>query len=449
LTVTLTATPTATLPPSVEIGKIASEETVLSGDVVTYTLALTVTGSAASNVQVTDVLPDHLDFVRFVTVPSGGVPTWNPSTRTLGLSFPSPLAPGIHRLTYEARVDNSIQDGTVLINCADLTYSGWTGAPKRSCAEVELRGVYTVHVGVYNESGELVNEILVTRRSDRIEDFDITADLVIAGLNDPAIVVVDGVPLVTWNGDNRNGDPVSNGTYHLKIDNVDAYGVVHSVSQEITVSRSIAQVSVKVYNSAGEVVRELFTQMDDPCLPSTPCPNPLAGVQLSTRVLNPVVSGTPGPNQTLSVTSQSGLNIQWDGRSDEGQVVQNGHYELEVHYVDGRGASETVSLGVVVQGAGKGPLEDSVTVSSNLITGGASTGTITVARPELYDMKVSLYNVAGELVPNKTVRSSGTNQATFDLSGLSSGLYFAITDLYEAGTGRFVLRKTIKVAYRK
>jgi uncharacterized repeat protein (TIGR01451 family) len=433
----------------VEIGKSASEENVRSGDVVTYILAVTVTGSAASNVQVVDVLPVHLDLVRVVTVPAGGVASWNASSRTLGLTFPSPLAPGIHRLTYEARVDNTIQDGTVLTNCADLTYSGWTGVPKRSCAEVALESVYTVRVGVYNESGELVNEILVTRRSERIEDFDITADLVIAGLNDPAIVVVDGVPLVTWNGDNRDGDPVSNGIYHLKIDNMDAYGVVHSVSQEITVSRSIAQVSVKVYNSAGEVVRELFTQMDDPCVPSAPCPNPLAGVRLSTRVLNPVESGTPGPNQILTVTSQSGLSIQWDGRSDEGQVVQNGHYELEVHYVDGRGGSETVGLGVVVQATGKGPLEDAVSVSSNLITGGATTATITVARPESYDMKVSLYNVAGELIRKGPFTSSGTNQVTFDLSGLSSGLYFAITDLYEAGTGRFVLRKTFKVAYRK
>lgn len=433
----------------VEIGKSASQEAALPGDLLTYTLALTVTGSAASNVQVVDVLPAHLDFVRVLGLPIGGAASWNPGSRTLGLSFTS-LAPGVHRLTYEARVDNTVLDGVDLTNCADLTYSGWAGAPKRSCVSVDLTGVYTVRVGVYNESGELVHEILVTRRSERIEDFDITQDLVISGLNDPAVVMVDGVPLVTWNGDNRNGDPVSNGIYHLKIDNVDAYGVVHTVSQEITVSRAIAQVSVKVYNSAGEVVRELFTRMDDPCAPPpAPCPNPLAGVQASTRVLNPVASGTPGPNQVLTITSQGGLNLQWDGRNDAGRVVQNGHYEVEVNYIDGRGGSETVSLGVVVQEAGKGPLEDAVTASSNLLTGGQTTTTIQVARPEPYDMRVSLYNVAGELISSKTVNSSGTNQATLNFSGLSSGLYFAIIDLYETGTGRFILRKTLKVSFRK
>jgi uncharacterized repeat protein (TIGR01451 family) len=243
------------------IGKAASQEVAASGDVLTYTLSVTVTGSVVNGAVVRDVLPGHLDFVGFGPSPAGTVMTHTLATRELAWELP-PLPPGVHELTYQATVDTSVTEGTVLVNCARLTFS-WSSAVRESCEEVEIARAYTVRVGVYNSAGELVKEIWVRRLGEQVRDFNIAENPVISKLDDVVYVMHNGVEIATWDGTNVRGEPVINGKYHLKIDNVDAYGVVHSVSKEVTVSRSIALVEVKVFNSAGEVVRNLYLERRD------------------------------------------------------------------------------------------------------------------------------------------------------------------------------------------
>jgi len=317
----------------------------------------------------------------------------------------------------------------MLVNNAQVTYTG-LATPKTTSVQVTMATAFMVHVGVYNEAGELVKEIWTQQLSEQITSFSLLQQPTITSLHGQIYVEYKGQQIATWDGTTQAGDPATNGAYYVKVDNVDPYGVVTSVSQMVTVSRSIAKVVVLVYNSAGEVVRHLYSYADDP--------NnlPLSDVNMSTNAIKPVAGATPipGSSNTVSITSSNGLNVVWDGKSDTGAIVTNGHYEVEVHFTDGKGGEEIFTRGVVVQG-GSGSMANGVVVASpNVLTNGQTTTTLTVNSSVSYTLMANLYDVAGELI-RKATPGPGTNQATLDVSGLSSGIYLVVTELRDATGG--------------
>jgi len=237
---------------------------------------------------------------------------------------------------------------------------------------------------------------------------------------------------------------VTNGKYHLKVDNVDPYGTVNSVAQEVMVSRSIAKVSVKIYNETGEVVRNLYSYEDDPNGLS------LGDVKLSTNVIKPSVSGTPVPGEQagVNITSPSGIDLTWDGRSDQGSIVTNGHYEVEVHWADGKGSEEVVSRGVVVQSSNTPITTGKVFAKPSILKGGVTTTTLQVNSGMSLTIQGKLYNVAGELMNKDIQGATGTGQASLDMSGLASGLYFVVVDLMDS-QGRFAGHQVTQIILQK
>ena len=420
----MTFTPT----PGVEISKTASETVAKTGDVITYTLTLVVTGSTASNVVVTDPMPDHLNYVGAGTVPAGGNANWDSASKTLTWTWTT-LAPGTYTLTYEGSVDGYVQEGTILLNKASLTYNGYTGT-KEASVSVTMATIYTVHVGVYNEAGELVKEIWVQQLSEQIKDFDIFDNPTITSLNGVVYVEVKGVKIATWDGRNKAGDPVTNGKYYVKVDNVDSFGVVNSVAKMVMVSRSIAKIQVNIYNEAGEIVRHLYAWTDDPGNQS------LLDVQLSTSAIRPTVDGSipSGTTGSVNITMVGGQVVTWDGKSDTGAIVSNGHYEVEVHFTDGKGNEQVISHGIVVQSSNDPLSTGTVYARPNILKDGVTTTTIMVNSSIPFTLTARLYDVAGELLWART-GPAGTNQVDLDLSSLASGLYFAVTDLTGAQGG--------------
>jgi flagellar hook assembly protein FlgD len=258
----------------------------------------------------------------------------------------------------------------------------------------------------------------------------------ITSVNGAVYLEYQGAQIATWNGTNAEGDPVSNGVYYVKIDNVDAYGQVSSVEKVVTVSRAIARVEVNILNEAGEVVRHIYGYVDDPDNLSS------VNVDFSTSVLQPT-DGAPAPGgaNVVHITSSAGMDLQWDGRSDSGAIVTNGQYFIEVHYVDGRGSDTTQTHGIVVQSANeKG---EQVYAMPNVLRDGQTTATIGIESARIYTLRVQLYDVAGELI--KTVTGeTGRNGATLDVKGLSSGLYIAVVELRDAD-GKFAARRITKL----
>jgi uncharacterized repeat protein (TIGR01451 family) len=132
----VTLTPTGTPTPGASLVKSVSEWVAHPNDVLTYSLTVDVTGGPVTNVSLTDVLPSGLGLVGFGIAPPGGVTSWNPSTRTLGWSFPS-LTVGTYVMTYQASVDPGDLPGQVLTNGAQMTYSG-AALPVTSSVNVVL-----------------------------------------------------------------------------------------------------------------------------------------------------------------------------------------------------------------------------------------------------------------------------------------------------------------------
>jgi fimbrial isopeptide formation D2 family protein len=417
-----------------------SSTIVSSNNVITYTLSLTVTAATATNVQITDPLPAHLVYVSTGAVPAGGTSTYNTSSATLTWNWAS-LAPGTYSLTYQAQVDSYVTQNTVISNCAQVTASGAPGGS--ACQPVSMAQIYTVQVGVYNTSGELVKQVWVQELSQPVNTFQLE-NATISSLNGTTYVEFNGVQIASWNGTNQNGDPVSNGEYYVKVDNINPYGSVTSVSQTVLVSRSIAKVEVDIYNTAGEIVRHLYAYEDDPNNA------PMTQVSLSSTFLKTSVAGSNGGSSgSVTIMTPNGASIVWDGRSDSGSLVANGSYMVQVSWTTGSGSAQVITKGIVVQSDNSPVTNGNVWAQPNILKGGVTTTSIQVNSTNSYTLTVRLYDIAGELMARKTVVGpSGANQATLDVSGLASGLYFAVVDLFDA-SGNFNGHQTTQLVIQR
>ena len=128
-----TPTPTFTFTPApvVALSKVASESVALTGDVVLYTIHLNVSGSAANNVQIQDVLPSGCDFVAGSESDSLGA-AFSASGSTLTWNIPH-AGPCGCSLTYQARVNGSTAAGVVMANTAVLTSPSLPSPVSSSC----------------------------------------------------------------------------------------------------------------------------------------------------------------------------------------------------------------------------------------------------------------------------------------------------------------------------
>ena len=396
------------------------------------------THGPANAITVTDVLPKNLNFVSFGTIPSSGTSDWNSLSKTMTFTFPS-LALGTYQLTYQAQVDDFVTEGTVLKNDAQITYAGLP-APKETSSNVTMATTYSVHVAVYNEAGELVKEVWVQQLSQEILSFDIFDSPTIVSVHGQVFLEYKGQQIATWDGTNQSGDPVTNGKYYLKVDNVDSMGVVNSVSQLVTVSRSIAKVQVLIFNEAGEVVRHLYSYMDDPSN------KPLADVQLSSSVIRPSESG--GAGSTVSIVSANGLTLVWDGRSDSGTMVTNGQYQVEIHATDGKGGEQVVSRAVIVQSSNTALTDGNVVAGPNILEKGATTTNLVVQSTIPLTLTAHVYDVAGELIRSQIGAPGANRLDQLDLSGLSSGLYFVVVEMTNSQGGS-AGKQITKIVIRK
>ena len=404
-----------------------------------YSLILTVTQAAASSVTVKDNLPANMTFVGFGPVPSGGV------TQAVGNSlswyFPS-LPVGAVTLTYQAKIANFLDGGTVLTNNAQLTYAG-NPNPQNASVNVVIEAVYTVKIGVYNEAGELVKQIYVKELSQQITNISLLQTPTITSLHGVVYVTVDGVQLATWDGTNQAGDPVSNGVYYVKVDNIDANGQDTSVSETVTVSRTIAKVQVNIYNESGEVIKHLFAYADDPGNMN------LGNVVFSGNVIQPTL-GTPTPNGTgqLTLTFPNGTTVTWDGTNDNGQIVTNGVYQVEIHWLDGTGGEQVISHNVTVERGNNPSATGTVFAAPNIINGNSGGTTVSVNSNLSLTLTAGVYDVAGELVKRPVTGQAGSGAVPVDTSGLASGLYFVVVDLKDANGG-FIQKQVTQIVIRK
>jgi uncharacterized repeat protein (TIGR01451 family) len=405
------------------LNKSVDQNSAQSGDVLLYTLDVKVSGGTATGVVVQDALPANVTFNSFVSAPTGTTPVYNAATSQMTWNLPSALPAGEYKIQYETNVNNFIMGGAILKNCAQLTALGLS-APLTSCANVTVTGNYTVRIGVYNEAGELVKQILIQQYSQPINSITLESSNTITslhGANSVINIYYEGYEIGTWDGTTTSGSPALNGIYHIKVDNVDSLGVVKTTTLQAVVSRTLYTLAVLIYNEAGEVIRHLYTYVDDPGL------NNVTSMKLSTNIIVPS-SGSPstGMPGDLSITLNNGMAVTWDGKTDNGSYVSTGQYFVEIHSQDGQGGGETVlTQEVSVLATNRQVGTGQITASPNILN--TSNGYLTTFTSDSslnLTLTVKIYTVAGELV--KFIPGDpGSNKAVWDGSTVASGLYIA------------------------
>jgi uncharacterized repeat protein (TIGR01451 family) len=443
-TVTATFTPTSTPTVSVSMGKIVSKTLANAGDTLIYSIGVTVTGNNLYGAVITDTLPANVSFVSFGTAPPGTVPSFNAATDQLKWIMPSPLAPGVYTLAYTTQVTSSLQlvNGP-LINFAQLNYTGDT-KPLTSSVAVTMIGIFTVKVNIYNSAGEVVKTIAAQEVDQPIDNITLSATNVITTLQGPGstiYIMYEGYIIAVWNGSDNQGQPVSNGSYRIQVDSVSVNGVVTSVSQTAIVNRNLSNIAVNIYNSAGELIRTLYSAVADATGDS------MTDVVLSSNVIRPspsgpstITSGTPSEvNIVVNCEGGSPVTLMWDGANNSGTDVTPGVYTVNCHWSQGTVNSQNIIREIIVVGDSA---NTTVVARPNMLNAanGMTTTFDGMGVPGAYAIQVNLYTISGELV--RVLNSPyGIPEVSWNATGFASGIYLSAVTVQNASGGTITTQK--------
>ena len=298
-----------------------SATTANPGNTLTYDIDLSVSNAPATAVFVQDTLPANMTFTDFQTpTPGVGVST-NQTGLLLSWNFSNPLPIGNYVLPYQASINSAAPSGTPLVNQSWVTIAG--GSPVSASCPVTVIGLFSVQVNIYNSAGEVVKTILVQNVSQPISNITLSTSNQITTLQGPGstiLIYYNGALIGTWDGSNNSENPVTNGTYQIKVSSTSTSGVVTSVSQQATVNRQLSNITATIYNSSGELVRTLYSLVSDSFN------SQMTNVNLSSSVISPgsSVTGNNTHLQIVVVTSGTPVTLTWDGTNNSSTVVTPG-----------------------------------------------------------------------------------------------------------------------------
>jgi flagellar hook assembly protein FlgD len=315
-------------------------------------------------------------------------------------------------------------------------------------AALTVVGSYTVRAGVYNEAGELIETLTFPESGSNtlqtnlpIRDYSLGPTTISSypGLTE---IMVGGVTIASWNGNGQNGNPVPNGNYYISLQSVNPTGEVTTVTRQVAVNRTLNEVSIQVFNEAGEVVRNLYAYTGNSLT------NNAVEVNLSSSEFQPTSGDTRGtiPSQ-LMITLNTGTTVVWNGQSDLGSIVPSGQYYITVHIQDGHGGETVVTRQVTVMSQDATQGLGNLVAMPNIVNRSSPNGSMVLFETnssQTLTLSYRIYDVAGELVKTRSFGPTGSNSAQWDTSPLASGCYFAVVDALNSGGG-LVGRKVLKV----
>ncbi len=451
-TFTFTQTPTPTPTPFVNLVKTSNAKTVKPLDDITYTLTYSnFSGAPILNAVLTDSLPPttQMSYVAG-SASNGGV--YNAATDTLTWTIPT-IAPGTSvSLTYtiQASLLAASQNFSTLNNKACLAYSGGVSCVSNA---VTVQGAYIIHLAVYNQAGELIKTLVVFQLGNDISNFTIQNGNITTD-SQTAQIIYNGITVGTWDATNSDGTKVTNGTYFVKIESTDPFGVTSTITKSVSVDITRSTLQIAVYNEAGEIVKhfsedEIQVLLGGGTSASLESSDFNVGeAKLSSNTLLPAYNGKPGSNNTLTITLGSGRSFTWDGTGDNGQFLTSGTYFLEIQSSMQNEPAQQIVMPIRIQNNGVNPI-NGVVMAPNPIRLSQSTQAkflINTSAGQVTSVEIRIYTVAGELVQTLYNLPGNPGKVDWDLSGtfITSGTYLAVVDMHS--NAGLMGRKVIKVA---
>jgi flagellar hook assembly protein FlgD len=384
---------------------------------------------------ITDQLPVTSKMIYMTgSATDGGL--YDPATNTLTWVLPS-IPPGADvQLTYQiqASLTSAQVNNNRLENNARLSYAG---GEVTAFHVVTVTGPYLVRLAVYNSAGELVKVLATFNLGTAISGFtvenpDITTD------SQKAEFFWGHVSLGTWDATTSTGQKVTNGTYYIKIDNIDTYGATTTVTHQVTVFIGRNTIQIAVYNEAGEVVKH-FTQAEVQNLVAGEAGTlqmedfDLTGAVISTDTLF-IPGGIPlDSNPGVNITLGSGRSFNWDGRGDNGIYLKSGSYYVVISSDMENQPDQQIVKMIHVRNNGEENIEAVVLAPNPVFLSQTQKALFFVrsATRKTTGVEIRIYTVAGELIKTLVSDPSNPLQVTWDLahSNIASGTYIGVVFL--------------------
>ena len=245
---------------------------------------------------------------------------------------------------------------------------------------------------------------------------------VITGPNGGNIVVA-GQSFV-WNGSNDQSQLVASGVYYVKMETTDDFGKITTFTEEVSVLSQPSTYQIRIFNSAGEVVRTLM---------------PTSGYRTApTHLTADKAALAPGGGVVFDL---GGDSLAWDGLNDQGSRVNQGTYVAELSVINA-GAAKTVATVTVAVLKGTVDLFQGLKVYPQPVHPSQSSDvSIQVNGQPGLQLQAELYNLAGEHVQSAG-SLNGSGLVTFHVreQALSSGIYLVALTAHSPGGG---VQKTV------
>jgi flagellar hook assembly protein FlgD len=291
---------------------------------------------------------------------------------------------------------------------------------------------YTTTIKVYNSAGEIVRMYNTVGTYDIVDNFEIENQVFSPDNGQSVKIIIEG-KVYSWDGYNQLGSPVENGVYYIHVEAMDKSGFVHSVTKDVTVLTNSVKIQIRVYNSAGEIVKTIPAAVS---LTKT-------GANVVKIVPEPPEAFVPNETvQNYVEIHYMGQVIKWDGTNDLGTVVDNGLYTIQVVNIDESGTLTVAKADVTVLHQGF-EVVNNVRIIPNPIDV-RKNAILTIRYDAIAGTKVKakIYNVAGELV-KVAENGDNTNEIQWNMRDtdkrIVQGLYIVVL---EARTGNG-LSKTV------
>ena len=418
-------------------------------DVITYSLAYSNPSAVAVfNAVMVDSLPPVSEMTYEAgSASNGGVYDSTANTITWNIAE---IAPGQSvTLTYQiqAGFESANSSTSTLVNKAQLTYPNGVVSSSNS---VTVSGEYVAHLAIYNQAGELIKSLAIFESGIPIDGFTVVNGTLLTD-SDSAQFMFNNVLLGSWDGTATSGQKVTNGTYLVKVDTTDPYGVTTTVTHTVDVNITRSTLDVAVYNAAGEAVKH-FTQEQIQTLVAgvngslLPADFNVGEATLSTNALAPSYSNLPGTNRTVTITLGSGRDFTWDGRGDNGQILTTGEYFIEIKSSVANQPDQEIVLSLHIDDSAASDVGNMV-LAPNPINLNQTTKAVFMLgnlSAQVTHTQVRIYTIAGELMTTLQNDPGNPASVTWNLGGssIASGTYLAVVE-FRSNSG-ILSRKIIK-----
>ncbi len=235
------------------------------------------------------------------------------------------------------------------------------------------------------------------------------------------------------------GNPAVNGQYFVKVDSISRMGVDTSVTEPVVVNRAVYKVAVKIYNEAGEVVKNLYSYTSNPVSTTRRSWDCRRQVRADERDAGGDDSDQCNDHAQQRDDDRVGrYGGQWGG-GGVGAVFHLGSAQ------DGQGGETVMTGHVMVMSDNANAGMGNLTARPNLLNAGTGYSVQVVSDSgESLTLAFRVYDAAGELVRREVTGPAGSNMATCDAAGLASGVYFMAVDAYNV-QGGLVGHKALKI----